>query len=184
MGIAGRQIVLVGLMGSGKSSVGRRLAQITSRKFFDTDRIVEETHGHSVREMFETVGEAEFRRRETEALRQSLETGTPAVIAAAGGVVISESNRELLKEATRRGDAFVVWLDTDTHELAHRVQRGAHRPLLDNDPVGTLETMSVERHSMYAEVATHVVETTGCSLDEVVREVARVLEVDGGESDG
>lgn len=180
MGIAGRHIVLVGLMGSGKSSVGRRLAQATSRQFFDTDRIVEETHHQSVREMFETVGEQEFRKRETDALRGALSSETPAVIAAAGGVVLSDVNRGLIRGATQRDTAYVVWLDTEPHELAHRVQRGTHRPLLDADPVGTLEAMSVERHSMYAEVATHVVETNGRTLEEVCTEVAIALGISEG----
>lgn len=174
-----RHVVLVGLMGSGKSSVGRKLAQLLARPFVDTDRLVEGQARATVREIFDSQGEAEFRRLESTALSSALSSTSPSVIAAAGGVVLSDVNRNLLTSDAHSIRLVVVWLDTSTSELAQRVKRGTHRPLLDRDPIGTLDQMAQERRDLYAEVADVVVETNGRSGDEVVHEVMRVLGMRG-----
>lgn len=166
-----RIVVLVGLMGSGKSAVARRLAT-EGVALFDTDRLVEKSAGCTVREVFSRDGEEAFRRLEEDALRGCMETRETAVVAAAGGVVTRGSNRSLINAAREQGRAWVVWLDTDPAELARRVANGGHRPLLDEDPAGTLSRLSTERSPLYSSVADVVVDTTGLSLDEVT---ARVL---------
>jgi shikimate kinase len=102
-----------------------------------------------VRDLFEKEGEAEFRRLESDLLSELLGVTDAHVIATGGGVVVNHENRELLK----RSDAFVVWLDADPAFLASRAAGKATRPLLDGDPVGTLQRLSSERAPWYAEVA-------------------------------
>ena len=165
-----RIIVLVGLMGSGKSAVARRLSG-EGIAVLDTDRIVERDAGRTVREIFAEEGEEGFRVREEAAVRECLATAETAVMAAAGGVVTRDANREALRDARDRGVAWVVWLHTDPDELAVRVSRGGHRPLLDDDPAGTLRRLDSERGPMYRAVADVVVDTTGHSLDEVAESV-------------
>jgi shikimate kinase len=163
-------IVLVGLMGSGKSAVARRLAG-DGIAVLDTDRLVEMSAGSTVREIFDGQGEEAFRRLEEEAVRSCMSHPGRAVIAAAGGVVTRTENRRVLNEARERGDAWVVWLHTDPDELARRVTKGTHRPLLDDDPAGTLARLGSERAPMYAEVADLTVDTTRKRLDEVAAEI-------------
>lgn len=161
--------MLVGLMGVGKSTVARLLGSRLQRVVIDTDAVVEERAGRSVRELFEQEGEATFRSLETAALRDALASPTPSVIAAAGGVVLSAENRALLRDA----DARVVWLCADTATLVERVRGGAHRPLLDGDPAGTLQRMAETRAPLYREVADAIVLVDHRSATEVVEAVLR-----------
>lgn len=165
-----RYIVLVGLMGSGKSAVARRLVT-AGIALLDTDRLVEKSSGRTVREMFADMGEESFREVETRVLGECLSHPGRAVIAAAGGVVTREANRSALNDSRTKGESWVVWLDTDTEELVRRVAKGAHRPLLDGDPSGTLGRLATERRSMYEEVADVRIDTTGRSLDQVTADV-------------
>jgi shikimate kinase len=157
------------MMGSGKTTVGRLLAERLGRPFFDSDEMVEARTGRSVREIFESDGEAAYRPLETDALRDALASPTPAVIAAAGGVVLSAENRAAL----RRGAGLVVWLQADPAVLAERAVEGAggHRPLLDQDPVGTMARLADQRAGLYREVADVVVDVTGRRPEEVVKAI-------------
>ena len=159
-----RHVVLVGLMGAGKSTLGRRLAAKLGRPFFDSDDLVESTTGRTVREIWLTDGEAAFRVMETDVLRASLAATTPSVIAAAGGVVLSPSNRDALRDSGAR----VVWLRADPARLVQRVRSGTHRPLLDDDPLAALRHMDSERATLYSEVATDQVDTTEHSVEELL----------------
>lgn len=165
-----KYIILVGLMGTGKSAVARRLAG-DGIALLDTDRLVEKSAGCTVREIFADKGEETFRVLEEQALATCLLHPDRAVIAAAGGVVTRETNRTALNSARSRGDAWVVWLHTDPEELVRRVAKGVHRPLLDGDPAGTLAKLDAERGPMYGQVADLLVDTTGKPLDEVTAEV-------------
>jgi shikimate kinase len=142
-------VVLVGLMATGKTTIGRRLANRLDRPFVDADAALEERTGLSVRELFEKEGEEGFRRLESELLAELLDETEPHVIATGGGAVVTAENRERLK----RADAFVVWLDAEPTFLASRAAGKTTRPLLDGDPVGTLTRLSSERAPWYAEVA-------------------------------
>ena len=146
-------LVLVGMMGSGKTSAGRQVAAALGRPFVDSDEQVEAATGRTVREIFETDGEPAYRVREREALVSALDGEEPSVVAAAGGVVVGAGDREAL----RRG-ATVVWLRARPEVLASRVTRGDHRPLLADDPLGTLTRLTEERRHLYEEVAHHVVD--------------------------
>jgi shikimate kinase len=156
-------LVLVGLMGSGKSTVGHLLAERLHRPFFDSDEMVEARTGRTVREIFETDGEAAYRPLETDALLAALDSPEPAVIAAAGGVVLSPVNRAALKERA----AEVVWLRASPLLLVDRALSQDHRPLLEHDPSGTLSHMAAERTPLYTEVADRIVDIDGLTPTEV-----------------
>jgi shikimate kinase len=163
-------IVLVGLMGTGKTTVGRRVAAATHRPFLDSDELIETATGRTVRDIWRAEGEAAFRVLETAELRCALASEEPSVIAAAGGVVLAPANREALRAA----DATVVWLTADPSTLVARARRGGHRPLLDDDPEGTLATMAAERADLYREIADVVIDVGSRRVDEVVAEVLAV----------
>jgi shikimate kinase len=167
---AARHLVLVGMMATGKSTIGRAVARRTGRPFIDSDAQIEAETGHTVREIFEQQGEAAFRRLEADALAKALGTTEPAVIAAAGGVVLSPHNRALLKTAGR-----VVWLRADPRTLAHRVRPNDHRPLLEDDPLGTLTRLADDRADLYAEVADAVIDVDRRDKRDLVREVEALV---------
>jgi shikimate kinase len=158
------------MMGSGKTTVGRRVAARLGRRLRDSDAEVEARTGRTVREIFERDGEAAFRAEEARALADALADPEPAVVAAAGGVVLDARNRERLREG-----GTVVWLDARPEALARRVASGGHRPLLGDDPLTALRRLDTERRPLYAEVADHVVPVEGRSLDDVVADVLAVV---------
>ena len=162
-------LVLVGMMGVGKSTVGRLVAAELDRPLFDSDEMIEQRTGRTVREIWSTDGEDAFRTLETDTLLEALAEPEESVIAAAGGVVLSERNREALTSA----DAHVVWLLADVDVLLDRVRNGMHRPLLDDDPEGTLRRMHVERAALYQEVADAVVSVDHRSPNDVAKAVLR-----------
>ena len=148
-------IVLVGLMGVGKTTIGKRVARRLGRPFVDADAALEADAGRTVREVFEQEGEEGFRRREAAVLAELLSRSEPTVIAGGGGVVVLDDNRQRLA----RDDAFVVWLSGEPRFLASRVGRKDSRPLLDgHDPVGLLEQLAHDRAALYREVADVVVD--------------------------
>jgi shikimate kinase len=156
-------LVLVGMMGSGKTTVGRLLASRLDRPFFDSDQMVETRTGRTVREIFETDGEAAYRPLEADALLDALQSTDPAVIAAAGGVVLAPRNRDALREHA----SLVAWLRADPSLLVDRALRGDHRPLLDGDAATTLTRLYEERIPLYAEVADVVVNVDGLTPAQV-----------------
>jgi shikimate kinase len=162
-----RHLVLVGLMGVGKTTVSHELGRRLGRRVLDSDEVIEAATGRTVREIFEADGEAAFRDLEAAALAEALADPDPLVIAAAGGVVLREANREAL----RRARAVVVWLTAPADVLAERAARGDHRPLLDGDPEGVLRRMHHDREALYREVADRVVAVDGRTPDEVVEAI-------------
>ncbi len=156
-------------MGSGKTTVARIAADRLSRRVIDSDAVIEKATGRTVREIFADDGEDAFRSFETAALLDALATPEPAVIAAAGGVVLREENRAALKKANAR----VVWLCASPAALVDRVMSGGHRPLLDDDPAGTLQRMHDQRQAWYREVADVIVLVDHRSPNEVVEAVLR-----------
>lgn len=148
-------VVLVGLMGSGKTTVGRRLASRLERPFVDADEAAEATTGRTIAELFELRGEDGFRDVETDVLCTLLAGPEPVVVAAGGGVVLRPANRARLKAE----DVTVVFLDAGPAFLASRIERKAHRPLLAGDasPREVLERLHGERAELYADVADIVV---------------------------
>jgi shikimate kinase len=162
-------LVLVGMMGVGKSTVGRIVAAELDRPLFDSDEMIEERTGRTVREIWVTDGEPAFRTLETDTLLEALAEPEPSVIAAAGGVVLTERNREALQTS----DAHVVWLMADVDVLVDRVRNGGHRPLLDADPEATLRRLYAVRAPLYKEVADAIVSVDHRSPTEVAKAVLR-----------
>ena len=157
-------VILVGPMGSGKTAVGRALADREHLDHVDIDEMIVEACGLAIPEFFETEGESRFRTLEHQALTRAL-AGTGAVVSAGGGVVTSESNRILL----RQSDALVVWLDASVDVLACRVGDGAGRPLLAGDDVeGALRTKIAERAEGYHDVADIRIDTSDMSVADCV----------------
>lgn len=141
-------IVLIGMPGSGKSTVGVRLARACGRRFVDSDRAIEQHCGVPVATIFEYEGEEGFRRRESAILAELL-CARATVIATGGGAILAPSNRELL--AAR---AFVVYLEVSLAELWRRVRRNRARPLLQtSDPKGRLAQLLGERAPIYETLA-------------------------------
>ena len=144
-------VVLVGLMGSGKSTVGRRLAARLEREFIDADDALVEIADRSIADIFATDGESGFRAIEADVLEELLEHHTPAIIASGGGVVLREENRARL----RSPGVTTVWLTARPAFLASRTSPKPHRPLLsgDEDPREVLARLDAERGPLYREVA-------------------------------
>jgi len=159
-----RHLVLVGLMGAGKSTVGAACATRLGRPFVDTDRVVEAAAGRSVREIFDAEGEDAFRALERDAVRQVATDTDPAVIACGGGVAVDPENRAVLRD-----HGFVVWLEAPVAALAERATRtpGARPLLATGDPVETLDRLAAARHDAYAAIAHTRVDTDGRSVDAV-----------------
>ena len=162
------------MMAVGKTSVGRRLASSRGWEFFDSDRQIETMTGRTVAEIWRTDGEAAFRRLESQVLADALASTTPRVIAAAGGTVLDEANRRLMKQHHP-----VVWLRGRPEVLATRLGTATHRPLLDEDPAGVLKRLDGIRRPLYAEVADVVVDVDDLTPDQVVTCVEAALEHGG-----
>jgi shikimate kinase len=146
-----RSIVLVGLMGVGKSTVGRRLAKRLGVEFVDSDAEIEVAAGYTISEIFERFGETSFRDGERRVISR-LVNGAPKVIATGGGAFMDERTRALILES-----CTAVWIDAAVGTLAERVSRRDSRPLLkDKDPIEVLSRLAEVRNPIYAEAHIHV----------------------------
>lgn len=174
-GDGSKLIVLIGLMGSGKTTVGRALAKQLDLVFSDSDEAVERTAKTSVREIFENQGEDTFRKLESQALVDLCAMNSSMVLAVAGGAIISRVNRELLQKNSR----CIIWLDAPTPTLISRTGRGKHRPLLDGDPVGSLNKMRLDREPLYQQLATHQLATQSLTIDAVVEQIISLCSLTG-----
>jgi shikimate kinase len=161
-----RPIALVGMMGVGKSSVGKRLAAMLGVPFVDADDEIELAAKLTIPEIFEAFGEAGFRDGERRVIARLID-GLPKVVATGGGAFCNDETRALLLK-----NAITVWLDSDIDTLFERVGRRNHRPLLQTgDPRETLCRIKAEREAIYAEAPIHVVSGPGTHS----RTVAKVL---------
>lgn len=139
-----KPVVLVGLMGTGKSQAGRRLAQKLRLEFYDSDRLVEARAGRSIREIFETDGETKFRAFERDVMLDLLNRG-PCVIATGGGAI---TNYEIL--STLKEKSISIWLKADIDEILERLKHDQDRPLLKSgDPATVLAALLSQREALY-----------------------------------
>jgi shikimate kinase len=171
--LGARSIVFVGLMGAGKTSVGRKLAQKLALPFADSDHAIEDAARMSVPELFERYGEAEFRQLETRVIARLLEGG-PQVLSTGGGAFMNEATRAAIRRAS-----VSVWLKAELDVLLERVGRKDNRPLLrTGDPRDILARLMGERHPVYALADVTVPtreERKEVIADEVAQAVGRFL---------
>ena len=160
-----RNIILIGPMGSGKSTIGHIMAKKLKRDFQDSDHYIEHKTGVDIPRIFDVEGECGFRDRETLALQELFQLNNQ-IIATGGGSVIREENQSLLKS-----NGFVIFLDTSINQQMHRLRRDKKRPLLQTEnPRQRLESLFEARRPIYLELANLIVKTD--------RRLARKLAID------
>lgn len=161
------------MMASGKSTVGAIVAARLGWGYVDSDHQICERTGRTVREIFEEDGEAAFRKEEKAALEEALAADRSLVIGVAGGAVLDAGTRDVLRQA-----GTVVWLRADPALLAKRVQAAGqdHRPLLADDPAGTLGRLDAERRPLYEELADVILDVDGRAPTELADEIVRAVE--------
>jgi shikimate kinase len=165
-------ISLIGLPGSGKSTVGRQLARRLQLPFTDSDHVIEQRLGCSIREYFEREGEARFRDLESEVLDDLTREGT-GVLSTGGGIVLREANRVHLRERSQ-----VVYLNSTPDELFRRLRHDKSRPLLQvADPLGKLRDLHQVRDPLYRETCRFSIETGRPSVASLVGMIMAQLEL-------
>lgn len=170
---AAHNVILIGFMGTGKTSIGKGVAHSLGFDFVDTDERIVESEGKTISEIFADEGEDYFRMLETEILR-SCGSRQQQVISTGGGIVLSEENRQILSHA-----GYVIWLKASAKAILERVSRNRERPLLHTaDPLQTIKHMLKERKKLYAAAADFSIDTDELTLDETafgICESARVI---------
>jgi shikimate kinase len=171
-----RNIFLVGLMGSGKTTIGRSLAKRLNKQFIDSDHEIEARTGASIPLIFEIEGEASFRQREAEVIRD-LTAQSDIVLATGGGAILKLENRAYLKE---RGT--VIYLRASVNSILQRTSHDKNRPLLQTpDPRQRIEQLAREREPYYLEVADFVIETGRPNVQSLVQAIVSRLDAGPGE---
>jgi shikimate kinase len=165
-------IFLIGLMGAGKSTVGKLLAKKLGRRFLDADHVIEDRCGVKIPIIFEMEGEDGFRKREAQAIKD-ITAEQDVILATGGGAILLPENRQFLSE---RGT--VIYLHANPMELWHRTKGGEGRPLLRNgDAKKILENLYAIRDPLYREIADHVIETGKPSVNQLVNTLIMQLEL-------
>ena len=169
-------ISLVGMPGSGKSTVGRHVARHLGLPFFDSDHVIEQRIGCSIRAYFESQGEAAFRDVEAQVIADLMRPAQEAVIATGGGAVLRDVNRDAL-----HAHSTVFYLRSTPEDLARRLRHDTHRPLLQggSDPLKRLRTLYHERDPLYRRCAHYVIETGRPSVHTLVSMVLMQIELAG-----
>jgi shikimate kinase len=166
----GGNIFFVGLMGAGKTTIGRSIAKHLNKAFYDSDHEIEKRTGVNIPLIFELEGEAGFRRRET-CVIEELTALQDIVLATGGGVVLSQENREHLK-----ANGTVIYLRANTHDLWQRTRNDKNRPLLQGgDAKEKLEKLFAERDPLYREVASLIIDTGGQPVHQLVNHIEQKL---------
>jgi len=159
-------LVLVGLPGAGKSTVGRRLAARLGVEFRDSDELIVERAGRPIPEIFATAGEPAFRSLEADVIAAAL-AEFHGVLALGGGAVVTAAVRGALADS----GVPIVWLTAEHENLLERVSGNEHRPLLAGDTAARLRQLAAEREPLYRQLATLTVDTSGRSVTDIVAEL-------------
>jgi len=161
------RVLLVGMMGAGKTTVGRALGQRFGWPYLDSDEEVRRRTGRTVPQLFAERGEAAFRAEESAVLADACASTHPVVVSVAGGAVLDPANRQLLARS-----GLVVWLRASLATLRQRVGDGRTRPLLGDDPGAALARLYPERARLYEELAALVVDVDDAPIERIVEQVA------------
>lgn len=162
-----QNIILIGFMGAGKTSVGDKLAGIFHKTLIDTDQMIEDIAGMTIAQIFKQHGETPFRQLETRVLKKLLEQAEQEVISVGGGLPMREENRVLLQRLGK-----VVYLKVKPETVLLRLMNDTVRPLLQGDDVQSkVYTLLAEREPVYREAAHLVIETDGKTMDEIAGEI-------------
>lgn len=165
-----KNIVLTGLMGSGKTTVGKVLANKLTKKFIDTDELIEKQEKISINEIFSSFGESCFRTLETEMIKKVCKSQNQ-IISTGGGIVEKPENIKILKKKS-----VVFYLYAPVEELFERIKNEKNRPLLNNDaPKWALEKLFQKRESLYEQCDVKI-ETSGKSIDQITEEIIEKFE--------
>ena len=165
-----KNIILVGLMGSGKTTIGKHLSKSMERKFLDTDHAIEEKTGVDVSTIFELEGEEGFRSREHNFLKD-LKDSQKLVIATGGGIVINIENRDLLKKL-----GCVVYLRSNIKNLVSRLKDDKTRPLIQSVNLSQkINDLFNERDPLYLAVADYIIETKNKKINDIKKEILELL---------
>lgn len=164
---SGKSVVLIGFMGSGKSTLGIRLSYRLQYALEDTDKLIECRVGRTIGEIFDQEGEEAFRQMETEQLRKLTENKGQRVYSVGGGTPVREVNRPLLKQL-----GFVVYLRISPEAVYERLKGDTTRPLLQGkDPLGRIRSLMAEREAAYTEVADVILDVDDLTADQVVEQI-------------
>jgi len=167
-----KHIILMGFMGSGKSSMGLKLSYKLRKAFLDTDKLIEKKEGMSISDIFATYGEAYFRKKETEVLESLKWESAERIISLGGGTPLREENRKLLKEL-----GTVVYLKVSADTVYERLQGDNTRPLLQGDnPKQKIEDLLAKRSDIYEGVADVIICGDGKSFEEVLEEIMEAVQ--------
>jgi shikimate kinase len=165
-----RNIILVGPMGAGKTTIGKQLAQQLGREFYDSDRVIEEHTGVNIPLIFELEGEAGFRKREKNILAELVQKND-IVLATGGGIVLDPENRELLSKS-----GYVIYLNAPLNQLINRTSKDKNRPLLQtDDPHKKLAEILDVRDPLYREVADEIIKTDVSPVRNVVKKIITLV---------
>jgi len=164
-------IILVGPMGSGKTTIGRRLSERLTLDFFDSDHEIVNTTGVSIEHIFDVEGEKGFRTRESDVLKKLCRMPN-IVLATGGGAVILKENRELMKKASS-----TIYLSSSVDQILRRTAKSKTRPLLEksNNRRKTITNIVEARDPLYREVSSHIIDTNEKKLNEVIDEIIEAL---------
>lgn len=168
------RVILIGMMGSGKSTIGRLLSAATGWPYFDNDELVQRAHGATPRQLLAERGEAAMRAAESAALALGLEEPEPVIIGAAAGTILDARDRDRMRDG-----GIVVWLTAAPSVLAERAAGSEHRPWLEGDAESWMRDAAAERDPLYASVADITLDTTSDPPDESVQELRRRLDSAG-----
>ena len=163
-------IILIGPMGAGKSSIGKRLAKQLSRKFYDCDKVLEDRTGVAISTIFELEGEQGFRQRETKILEELIKLEN-SIIATGGGAILSDVNRNLIQS-----NGIIIYLKASVHSQIKRTRHDKKRPLLQTqDRHATLEKLAKQRNPIYENLADITIDTDGQGINSSIEEIITQL---------
>lgn len=166
-----RNVILIGYMGCGKSSVGVKLSYRLKQPFMDTDKLIEKNAGKTIADIFDDEGEAFFRDLETQVIRDLMDEKHWYVISTGGGLPMREENRVMLKKLGK-----VIYLRVKPETVYERLKDDTTRPLLrGDDPLGKITQMIAKRGPLYEEAADEIIDVDGLSFEQIIANIERCI---------